>query len=126
MTSHTAEGYGRFMAGYCSNLPWIFPLIYAVYKPQWQVWHLFSKLSHRRMEKRKETEKGKRVEITIGISCHTCHAFSVFSLGKGFRPIATCHLTCHNLAAGELADEGEIAAASDVARQDWPEWWWAA
>jgi hypothetical protein len=26
----------------------------------------------------------------------------------------------------ELADEGEIAAASDVARQDWPEWWWAA
>jgi hypothetical protein len=26
----------------------------------------------------------------------------------------------------ELADEGEIAAASDVARQDWPEWWRAA
>jgi hypothetical protein len=80
----------------------------------------------RERRQRKETEKGKRVEITIGISCHTCHAFSVFSLGKRFRPIATCHLTCHNLAAGELADEGEIAAASDVARQDWPEWWWAA
>jgi hypothetical protein len=26
----------------------------------------------------------------------------------------------------ELADEWEIAAASDVARQDWPEWWRAA
>jgi hypothetical protein len=23
-------------------------------------------------------------------------------------------------------DEGEIAAAADVARQDWPEWWRAA
>jgi hypothetical protein len=26
----------------------------------------------------------------------------------------------------ELADEDEIAAAADVARQDWPEWWRAA
>jgi hypothetical protein len=26
----------------------------------------------------------------------------------------------------ELADEGEIAAAADVARQDYPEWWRAA
>jgi hypothetical protein len=26
----------------------------------------------------------------------------------------------------DLEDEGEIAAASDVARQDWPEWWRAA
>jgi hypothetical protein len=50
----------------------------------------------------------------MGISCHTCHAFSVFGLGKRFRVIATCHLTCHELAAGEL----------DC--QDWPEWWRAA
>jgi hypothetical protein len=28
--------------------------------------------------------------------------------------------------AEELADEGEIAAAADVARQDFPEWWRAA
>jgi hypothetical protein len=59
MTSHTAEGYGRFMAGYCSNLPWIFPLIYTVYKPQWQVWHLFSKLLHRGVDKREKVEKSK-------------------------------------------------------------------
>jgi hypothetical protein len=26
----------------------------------------------------------------------------------------------------DLEDEGEIAAASDVARQDYPEWWRAA
>jgi hypothetical protein len=26
----------------------------------------------------------------------------------------------------DLEDEGEIAAAADVARQDWPEWWRAA
>jgi hypothetical protein len=126
MISLTADDYGRFMAGYCSNLPLSFRFIYAVYRPRWQVWHLFSKLSHGGVEKRKKAEKEKRVGITMGISCHTCHAFSVFGLGKRFRPIATCHLTCHNLAAGELADEGEIAAASDVARQDWPEWWWAA
>jgi len=50
----------------------------------------------------------------MGISCHTCHAFSVSGLGKRFRAIATCHLTCHELAAGELG------------RQDWPEWWRAA
>jgi hypothetical protein len=37
----------------------------------------------------------------MGISCHTCHAFSVSGLGKRFRAIATCHLTCHELAAGE-------------------------
>jgi hypothetical protein len=114
MTSHTAEGYGRFMAGYCSNLPWIFPLIYAVYKPQWQVWHLFSKLLHRGVNKREKVEKVRRVGITMAISCHTCHVFSVFGLGKRFRAIATCHLTCHELAAAE------------VARQDWPEWWKAA
>jgi hypothetical protein len=51
----------------------------------------------------------------MGISCHTCHAFSVFGLGKRFKAIATCHLTCH-----------ETAAAVEVARQDWPEWWRAA
>jgi hypothetical protein len=28
--------------------------------------------------------------------------------------------------ADELLPEWEIAAASDVARQDWPEWWRAA
>jgi hypothetical protein len=26
----------------------------------------------------------------------------------------------------DLEDEGEIGAASEVARQDWPEWWRAA
>jgi hypothetical protein len=26
----------------------------------------------------------------------------------------------------DLADDGEIESASDVARQDWPEWWRAA
>ena len=26
----------------------------------------------------------------------------------------------------DLADEGEIAAAAEVARQDWPDWWRAA
>jgi hypothetical protein len=25
-----------------------------------------------------------------------------------------------------LESEGEIGAAVEVARQDWPEWWWAA
>jgi hypothetical protein len=123
MINLAAGDYGRFMAGYCSNLPSSFRLVYVAKKTQWQVWHLVSKLSHRRIEKRKKTEKEKRVGITMGISCHTCHAFSVFGLGKRFRPIATCHLTCHDLAADELADEWEIAAASDVARQDYPEWW---
>jgi hypothetical protein len=46
MTNRTAEYDGRFMAGYCSNLPSGFWLSYAVSKPQWQVWHLFSKLIH--------------------------------------------------------------------------------
>ena len=111
MTSHTAEGYGRFMAGYCSNLPWIFSLIYAVYKPQWQVWQLFSKLSHRRGKKEKKGREERRVEITMGISCHTCHAFSVFGLGKRFRAIATCHQTCHKL----FVDEVEPILARETA-----------
>jgi hypothetical protein len=114
MINLAAGDYGRFMAGYCSNLPSSFRLVYATYKPRWQVWHLFSKLSHRGVKKGKKTEKVKRVEITMGISCHTCHAFSVFGLDKRFRVIATCHLTCHELAAGELTC------------QDWPEWWRAA
>jgi hypothetical protein len=92
------------MAGYCSNLPSSFRLVYAAYKSRWQVWQLFSKLSRREIEKRGEDEKEKRVGITMGISCHTCHAFSVFGLGKGLRAIATCHLTCH-----ELADLGIVA-----------------
>jgi hypothetical protein len=115
MISLAAGDNGRFMAGYCSNLPSSFQLVYAAYKPRWQVWHLFSKLSHREVGKRKKEEKVKRIGITIGISCHTCHAFSVFGLGKRFRVIATCHLTCH-----------ELAAAAEAARQDWPEWWRAA
>jgi hypothetical protein len=117
MINLAAGDYGRFMAGYCSNLPSSFRLVYAAKKTQWQVWHLFSKLSHKEVEKRKKAKKAKRVGITIGISCHTCHAFSVFSLGKRFRPIATCHLTCHDLAAGELAEEGEIETASFFVRQ---------
>jgi hypothetical protein len=39
------------MAGYCSNLPWSFWLIYAASKAQWQVWQLFSKLQQREVEK---------------------------------------------------------------------------
>src|SRR5918994_5350152 len=100
MISHTAARYGRFMAGYCSNLPSSFGLGYATYRPRWQVWHLFSKLSHREVEKGEKGRKVKRVGITMGISCHTCHAFSVFGLGKRFKAIATCHLTCHELAGG--------------------------
>src|SRR5215211_835936 len=98
MISATAEDYGRFMAGYCSNLPLSSRLIYAAYKPRWQVWQLFSKLSRREVKKREEEEKERRVGITMGISCHTCHAFSVFGLGMRFRAMATCHLTCHELA----------------------------
>jgi hypothetical protein len=89
------------MAGYCSNLPSSFRLVHASKKAQWQVWQLFSKLSHREVKKRIKARKGKRIGITMGISCHTCHVFSVFGLGKRFRAIATCHRTCHELAAGE-------------------------
>jgi hypothetical protein len=97
MINLAAGDYGRFMAGYCSNLPSNFRLVYATYKPRWQVWHVFSKLSHKRIEKRKKRGKVRRVGITMGISCHTCHAFSVFGLGKRFRAIAACHQTCHGL-----------------------------
>jgi hypothetical protein len=89
------------MAGYCSNLPASFRLGYASKKAQWQVWQVFSKLSHRKVEREDKGRKGERIGITMGISCHTCHAFSVFGLGKRFRAIATCHRTCHELAASE-------------------------
>jgi hypothetical protein len=89
------------MAGYCSNLPWSFRLVYAANKAQWQVWQLFSKLQQRKVEK--SGVNSKRIGITMGISCHTCHAFSVFGLGMPFRAIATCHQTCHGLAIAEKA-----------------------
>jgi hypothetical protein len=55
-------------------------------------------------ESKKVSEsKSQRVEITLGITCHTCHAFSVFGLGTPFGAIATCHRTCHGLAVAENA-----------------------
>jgi hypothetical protein len=90
------------MAGYCSNLPWSFWLVYGANKTQWQVWQLFSKLQQRKVEQSKGS--GRRIEITMGITCHTCHAFSVSGLGMPFGAIATCHRTCHGFAvAGKLA-----------------------
>jgi hypothetical protein len=38
------DEYGRFLAGYGSNLQWSFWLVYAANTAQWQVWQLFSKL----------------------------------------------------------------------------------
>jgi hypothetical protein len=81
------------MAGYCSDLPWRFWLVYAANKTQWQVWQLFSKLQQRKVEK--SVGNGKRIEITMGITCHTCHAFSVLGLSTPFGAIATCHRACH-------------------------------
>jgi hypothetical protein len=101
MINHTEAQYGRFMAGYCSNLPSSFRLVYAVKKARWQVWQLLLKLQQRKVEKR--GSNGKRIEITIGITCHTCHTFSVFGLGMLFRVIATCHQTCHGLTIAERA-----------------------
>jgi hypothetical protein len=90
------------MAGYCSNLSWSFGLGCAANKAQWQVWQLFSKLRQRKIEK--SGGNSKRIEITMGITCHTCHTFSVFGLGMPFGTIATCHRTCHGLAiAGKAA-----------------------
>jgi hypothetical protein len=89
------------MAGYCSNLPLSFRLVYAVQKARWQVWQLLLKLTQKKNSKR--GGKGKRIEITMGISCHTCHAFSVFGLGMPFRAMTTCHQTCHSLTIGERA-----------------------
>jgi hypothetical protein len=89
------------MAGYCSNLPLSLRLVYAVKKVRWQVWQLLLKLTHKEVEKR--GGKGKRIEITMGISCHTCHVFSVSGLDMPFRAMTTCHQTCHGLAIGERA-----------------------
>jgi hypothetical protein len=90
------------MAGYCSNLPWSFWLVCTANKGLWQVWQLFSKLRQRKVEK--SGGNGKRIEITMQITCHTCHAFSVFGLGTPLCAIATCHRTCHGLAvAGKAA-----------------------
>jgi hypothetical protein len=89
------------MAGYCSNLPWSFRLVYTVNKTRWQVWQLLLKLTHKEVEKR--GGKGKRIEITMGISCHTCHAFSDFGLGMLVRAMTTCHQTCHGLTIDERA-----------------------
>jgi hypothetical protein len=102
LTSRKDGRYGRFMAGYCNNLPWSFWLVYTANKAQWQVWQLFSKLQQKKVEKSRGNSK--RIEITMGITCHTCHAFSVFGLGTPFGAIATCHRTCHGLAiAGKAA-----------------------
>jgi hypothetical protein len=54
-------------------------------------------------EGRKSRGNGKRTEITMRITCHTCHAFSDFGLGTPFWTIATCHRTCHGLAIAEKA-----------------------
>jgi hypothetical protein len=87
------------MAGYCSNLPWNFWLAYAANKAQWQVWQLFPKLQQRKVKK--SGGNSRRMGITMGMTCHTCHAFSVFGLGTPFLTIATCHRTCHGLAIVE-------------------------
>jgi hypothetical protein len=89
------------MAGYCSDLPWSFWLVYAMNKAQWQVWQLLAKLWQRRVVKR--GRNSKRIEITMEITCHTCHTFSVFGLDTLVRAIATCHRTCHGLVVAENA-----------------------
>jgi hypothetical protein len=89
------------MAGYCNDLPWSFWLVYAASEAQWQVWQLFSKLRQRKSKKSKGN--GRRIGITIEVTCHTCHAFSVFGLGTPFGTIATCHRTCHGFAIAEKA-----------------------
>jgi hypothetical protein len=83
------------MASYCSNLPSNFGLVYAANKARWQVWQLFSKLTHREEISGKKVEKEERIEITMEITCHTCHASSVFGLGKRFRAMASSMATCH-------------------------------
>src|SRR4051812_24580688 len=110
MINLAAGDYGRFMAGYCSNLPSSFRLVYAPHEPRWQVWQLFLKLSRRRERGERGSRRGKRIEIKKGISCHTCHTFSVFCLGKPLRAIATCYLTCHEIAAAVEVACAELAA----------------
>jgi hypothetical protein len=84
------------MAGYCINLPWSFWPVYAVNKAQWQVWQLFSKLQQKKVER--SASNSRRIGTTMGITCHTCHAFSVLGLSTLFETIATCHRTCHGFA----------------------------
>jgi hypothetical protein len=62
----------------------------------------FQKLQQRKV--RRAEVNSRRIEITMGITCHTCHTFSIFGLGTPFGAIATCHQTCHGLAiAGKSA-----------------------
>jgi hypothetical protein len=92
------------MAGYCSNLPCLFTLIYAAKSTRWQVWQLFLKPTRREKDEEKERvegEKRRRIGITIGITCHTCHGFRAFGLDKRFTAIAAWHQTCHELVSGE-------------------------
>src|SRR5215213_5916001 len=115
MTSHIDEQYGRFMAGYCSNLPWSFRLVFAVKNAQWRVWQLFSKLQQRRVEKSRGN--GKRRGITMRITCHTCHVFWGFGLGKRFRAIATYHQTCHGLGMVERPHDRAKASCNRTTRR---------
>jgi hypothetical protein len=101
MTDTAAAPYGRFMAGYGSNLPCFSWLICAVNKAQWQVWQLFLKLTRREKREEEGRKKRKRIGITIGTTCHTCHRFYAFSLGTRLTAIATCHLTCHAAIIGK-------------------------
>jgi hypothetical protein len=52
-------------------------------------------------EREKKEKKEKRIEITMGITCHTCHGFGVFGFNKRFTTIPTCHPTCHVSVMGE-------------------------
>jgi hypothetical protein len=88
------------MAGYCSYLPWNFSLVYAVNKAQWQVWQLFSKLQQRKI--RKSEGNSRCIDLTMGITCHTCHIFPELGLDTPFWGIATCHQTCHGYATAGM------------------------
>jgi hypothetical protein len=107
LTSCTDGRYGRFLAGYGSNLQWSFWLVSAANTAQWQVWQLFSKLQKRKVER--SEGNSKRIEITMRITCHTCHVSSVFGLGTPFGAIATCHRTCHGLAVAGRMQHGRAA-----------------
>jgi hypothetical protein len=61
----------------------------------------FFKTSTKKVEK--SEGKGKRIAITMRITCHTCHWIFGFGLGKRFKAIATCHRTCHGLGIAERA-----------------------
>jgi hypothetical protein len=51
--------------------------------------------------RKKRAGNSRRIEITMGITCHTCHAFYVFGLSTPFGAIATCHRTCHGFTIAE-------------------------